>query len=60
MKTRIRRGKVVVIPPEWIHAITTQKTIRNRKRDALVKAKERRTKIRRLVKLEEKLGYMEE
>jgi hypothetical protein len=31
MKTRIRRGKEVVIPDKWINNITTRKTIHERK-----------------------------
>jgi hypothetical protein len=30
MATRIRRGKEVVIPPQWEGQITTKKTIRQR------------------------------
>lgn len=30
MVTRIRRGKVVEVPPQWVGKITTKKTIRQR------------------------------
>lgn len=31
MKTRMRRGKEVIIPEEWVGKVTTNKTIHNRK-----------------------------
>lgn len=42
---RMRRGKMVEIPPEWVGQVTNPQTIRNRKKDA--KAKAHRARARR-------------
>ena len=39
MVTRIRRGKVVEVPPQWVGKITTKETIRQRPSKLLGKVK---------------------
>lgn len=40
-KYRVRRGKLVEIPPEWVGKVTHQQTIRKRASKKTKKAKER-------------------
>jgi hypothetical protein len=39
--TRIRRGKVVVVPPEWVGRFPTEQTMRKRPSHALHKLRKR-------------------
>jgi hypothetical protein len=45
-RTRIRRGKEVAIPEKWIGNVTTQKTLRQRKVEAMVVRLKRKKNLR--------------
>lgn len=43
---RIRRGKLVEIPKEWLHNITTRGTIKERKEKAVLVRSARKRRLR--------------
>lgn len=51
--TRIRRGKVVVIPAEWRGQLPTQQTQRKRKAIAQQKRTDRRARLRTEARIEQ-------
>ncbi|UOL48792.1 hypothetical protein [Pseudomonas phage Astolliot] len=45
MKIRVRRGKSVIVPEQWVGNFTTNKTINDRKSAARVKRIDRRVRL---------------
>lgn len=46
MATRIRRGKVVEIPDQWLHNITTRGTIKERREKSILVRAARKRRLR--------------
>lgn len=46
MATRIRRGKVVDIPEEWLHVVTTRGTLKDRREARIMTRAERKKRLR--------------
>lgn len=46
MATRIRRGKVVEIPQQWLHNITTRTTIKERNDARILVRSARKSRLR--------------
>lgn len=45
MATRIRRGKEIEVPEEWLNKIPTKRTLRHRKQAALIKVFDRNKRL---------------
>jgi len=45
---RMRKGKLVQIPDEWVDKIPTKKTKRKRKTDSMNKKRERKKRLKKL------------